>query len=35
LHSLHALHLAAFSRNFLFTPLSRDEFIAQYWRLQP
>ena len=35
LHGLHALCLAAFSRNFLFTPLGRDEFIAQYSRLRP
>ncbi len=32
---VHALSLASFARNFLYTPLPRDEFLAQYEPLRP
>lgn len=33
--AIHALSLAAFSNAFLFSPISRDEFLAQYLQLLP
>jgi GNAT superfamily N-acetyltransferase len=35
LESLYSLALASFTRNFLYTPLEKDEFLAQYRSIMP
>jgi GNAT superfamily N-acetyltransferase len=35
LRRIHALSLAAFARNFLYTPLAQQEFVAQYHAVLP
>jgi predicted N-acetyltransferase YhbS len=35
LGAIHALSLAAFARNFLYTPISREAFVAQYLPVAP
>ncbi len=35
LQAIHAVCLEAFARNFLYTPLSRDEFVTMYAKVRP